>query len=443
MQKKDNKVVNAWCMYDWANSAYNLAITSTLFPAYFINVTNAAYKDGLVQVGGYQVQNSALYSYSLSFAYLLAALLSPLLAAMADYGDKKKLFMQAFTYVGALACMGLFWFEGPNIWVGVGAFALGNLGYTGALVFYNSYLPDIVKKDRFNEVSARGYAFGYVGSVILLLGCLAVLANPIAFGFKSDLVAQRACFVGVGIWWLGFAIFSFRGLPAKLRSTTHAGNLLTKGYAELGSVWRMLRKLPDARRYLFAFFFYSVGVQTVMLLAATFAKSELKLTDPELVITILIIQLLAIPGAWAFAKTAGSKGNKQTIHAMLIVWICVCILAFIVTDKVQFFGLAGIVGLMMGGIQSMSRATYAMLIPRDTPDTASFFSFYDVMEKLSIVCGTAFFGFLTQLTGDMRNGALLLVVFFGLGLLILNKVAIPDRRSSVHQLRPAKRRSKD
>lgn len=422
-------------MYDWANSAYNLVITSTLFPAYYTNVTTAAFKDGLVPIGGNLINNSALYSFSLSFAYLFAAILSPILSGIADYGDKKKFFMQVFTYVGSLACMSLFFFEGKNVWFGILAFTIGNIGYTGALVFYNSYLPEIVKKERFNEVSAQGYAFGYIGSVLLMVVCLAVIANPVTFGFKSDLVVQRASFVAVGAWWLLFGLYSFSGLPPKLQEQTRSGNLLTKGFVELGNVWRMLKKLPGARRYLFAFFCFSTGVQTVMLLAATFGKVELKLTDLELVATILLIQLLAIPGAWAFAKTAGSKGNISTIHAMLIVWICVCVIAFIITDKTQFFGLAAIVGLMMGGIQSMARSTYALLLPRDTHDTASFFSFYDVMEKLSIVFGTAFFGILTQLTGDMRNGALLLVVFFGVGLYLIQGVTIADHRTSVHQLK--------
>jgi MFS transporter, UMF1 family len=441
MQRDNKATINAWCMYDWANSAYNLVITSTIFPAYYTNVTTAAFKDGMIPLGGSLVNNSALYSYSLSFAYLFAALLSPILSGMADYGDKKKLFMQLFTYLGSFACIGLFFFEGKNIWTGIGAFVLGNIGYTGALVFYNSYLPEIVKKEQFNAVSARGYAFGYVGSVLLLVGCLSVIANPIAFGFKSDLVVQRVSFVVVGAWWLLFATYSFRGLPAKLQTTTRSGNLLTKGFSELGSVWRMLRKLPDTRRYLWSFFCYSTGVQTVMLLAATFGKVELQLTDVELVATILLIQLVAVVGAWLFAQTAGSKGNKATLHAMLIVWICVCIIAFIITDKVQFFALAGIVGLMMGGIQSISRSTYAMLLPRDTPDTTSFFSFYDVMEKLSIVVGTAFFGLLAQLTGDMRSGALLLVIFFAAGLFFFQKVAIPDRRTSVNKLKSGRRPS--
>ncbi|MCU0448400.1 MAG: MFS transporter [Bernardetiaceae bacterium] len=443
MQKNDAKVINAWCLYDWANSAYNLVVLSTLFPAYYLNVTQGPAKNGLVELlPGWTVLNTVLYSYTLSGAFLLAAALSPLLAGIADYGDKRKLFMQGFTWLGALTCAGLFFFQGPNILYGTVMFGLATFGYTGALVFYYSFLPVIAHKDQFNAVSARGYAYGYVGSVLFLVAVIALMIKPVQYGFSSANQVQRFAFAGVGIWWVLFAHFSFKHLPTQPWQHPERGHWLTKGYAELRKVWKQLGHLPEVRRYLAAFLGYSIGVQTIMFLAATYAKAELGLTDEYLVLTILIIQLVAIPGAWTLAKLAQARGNHAVVRAVLVAWICVCVLAYVVTDKYQFFGLAAVVGFMMGGIQSLSRSTYALLIPRDTKDTASYFSFYDVMEKLSIVLGTALFGLVSQLSGDMRNGIMLLTVFFAVGLFLFNRVNIGEHRPSVHRLRSSRRGGK-
>jgi UMF1 family MFS transporter len=433
MQKNNMKIINAWCMFDWANSVYALVISSTIFPVYYNSATRSAFQGNEVVFMGIPIENTVLYSYSLAFAFLVVAALSPLLSGIADYSGLKKRFMMLFTYLGAGGCMALYFFEGINIEYGILASVLACIGYAGGLVFYNSYLPEITSRKDMDKVSARGYAMGYMGSVLLLVANLAMVSYPHYFGLANADQAARVSFLTVGIWWLGFAQITFWILPASKRPV-RTGNMLSKGYRELRWVYRLLQKMPMTKRYLLSFFFFSTGVQTIMLLAATFGEKEIAMAAEKLILTVLIIQLIAIPGAYLFAYIAQRKDNRYAIMSMLLIWIMVCLAAYIIDNEYEFYILAAVVGLIMGGIQSMARSTYAKLIPKDTRDNTSFFSFYDVLEKLSVVTGTFCYGLVEQLTGDMRNSALLLSVFFLLGLFILQFVQIPRHRQLIHQI---------
>jgi UMF1 family MFS transporter len=415
-------VHRAWSMYDWANSAYNLVITSTIFPAYYNAVTTVT-KDGQivsdkVSFFGWSVKNSSLFDYSIATAYLIIAIISPILSSIADYKGNKKRFMQLFCYLGSASCCCLYFFNGSTVELGIIFSAIAALGYCGSLVFYNAYLPEIaVEADR-DRVSAQGFAYGYVGSVLLQIICFVFVLKPEWFGITDSSFAPRLSFVLVGIWWAGFAQVTFLKLPKGIALPEKPGHsLLANGFVELRKVMAQIKQLSVLKTYLGAFFFYSMGVQTVMLAATLFGSKELKLETSQLIGVILVIQLVAIAGAYIMAKLSERFGNLQVLLFVVFIWIGVCIAAYFTQTATQFYIVAAVVGLIMGGIQSLSRSTYSKLMP-PTHDTASFFSFYDVTEKLAIVIGMISFGFIDSIM-NMRSAIIALITFFIIGMIIL------------------------
>jgi len=418
----NKKTVRAWYMYDWANSAYSLVIVSAIFPVYFKEVAKTGDSD-MVTFLGFSILNSNLFSYALSFSFLVVAAILPLLSGMADYSGRKKAFMKLFAWLGALSCMGLFFFtDVSTLWLAILFSITASIGYSGSLVFYDAFLPEIVTADRYDATSARGYSMGYYGSVIMMIFSLVLIMNHEAFGFTTTGEATRVSFLLVGVWWIGFSLIPFKLLPDNPFGREPSGNLWTKGYEEIRKVWKSLRSLPQLRRFLAAYFFYNMGVQTVMYLAALFGTDVLHLKDTQLIPTILLIQLVGALGAYAFARVSRATGNKTALLIMIIIWIGVCAGAYFVQTPLHFYILAVIVGLVMGGIQSLSRATYSKLIPANTIDHASYFSFYDVTFNLSIVFGTFSYGLINQLMGSMRYSALALAVYFVIGMLLLTTI---------------------
>jgi len=433
--KSSKSVQRAWAMYDWANSAYNLVITSTIFPAYFFAIAvtrlpNNAVSDK-VSFFGIKIINSALFDYSLAAAYLVIAILSPMLSSIADYKGNKKSYMKLFCYLGSLACCGLYFFsDTAPLEYGVICSAIAAVGYCGSIVFYNAFLPEIATEPEQDKVSAQGFAYGYIGSVILQLICFVFVLSPKTFGITDGTFAPRLSFLLVGIWWLGFAQITFIKLPKNVpvaKRPEH--NLITNGFIELKKVWGKIKQMPVLVTFLFAFFLYSMGVQTVMLAATAFGKKVLNLETSQLISIILIIQLVAIAGAYIMSKLSEKFGNLQVLLFVVFIWIGVCIAAYFTQTATQFYILAGIVGLVMGGIQSLSRSTYSKLMPT-THDTASFFSFYDVTEKIAIVIGMFSFGFIDQITGSMRNSILALLVFFAGGAIILYLAIVKQKQQT-------------
>ena len=418
--KNNPRIIRAWCMYDWANSVYSLNITSSIFPAYYQAVTNNATNLDKVDFLGFQLTNSVLYSYAIAFAFFCVVVLSPILGGIADRTGKKKLFMRFFCTLGSLACMGLFFFTGENIEWGISMLILATIGYAGSLVFYNSYLPEITTPDMSDKVSARGFSYGYVGSVILLVFNLAMLLMPEYFGDISSGMASRISFLMVGIWWLGFAQYSFSILPETTiehkQSTNH---LLSSGFLEIKKVFTQLKKLESLKRFLLAFFLYSMGVQTVMMVATLLGEKEFHLQTGELIATVLILQIVAIFGANIAAKVSLKIGNIKALILIVSIWILICLMAYFMQNGTHFYIIAVFVGFVMGAIQALSRSTYSKMIPADTTDHASFFSFYDVTEKLATVIGMFSYAFIEQLTGSMRNSVLAVGVFFIFGLVFL------------------------
>ncbi len=423
----DKRIINAWALFDWANSSYALTISVAIFPAYYASVT-----DEWVQVLGQTIPNTALYAYAISAAYLLLAIVSPVLSSIADYSGKKMWFLRFFTTVGALSCVSLFFFQGmEQLALGTIAFMLATIGFAGGLVFYNAYLPEIVTEDLYDRVSAKGFAYGYIGSVLLLITNLVIIMHPNWFGIKEESsLSVRIAFVMVGLWWFGFALIPFTRLPQNTHNKP-MDQLLKRSLEELRKVWHVVSQERNIKLFLFAFFCYSAGVQTVLFLASIFAEKELHFATSELVGIILILQIVAIGGAWLFARISEWKGNKFALVAMLLIWTSICFWAYFVMNKLEFYALAVGVGMVMGGIQSLSRSTYSKLIPEGAHDTTSFFSFYDILEKLAIVLGTFSFGFIEQLTGGMRNSVLALGAFFLAGLAILLFVRIQHAHADV------------
>lgn len=418
-QKNDRRIINGWAFFDWANSAFALVITAAIFPAYYVAVT-----DDYVDLFGMQVSNSSLYAYAISGSYLLITLFTPILSGIADYGGKRKFFLKLFTVIGSISCLSLFFFEGMGqLVLGTASFMLAMVGFAGALVFYNAFLPVIATEDRYDMISARGFAFGYFGSVLLLLFNLAMIMSPETFGIADAGMATRIAFVTVGLWWMGFALIPFTRLPSD-EKTGIKRNMIRKGIQELLGVWRAVKVEKNIKAFLLSFFFYSAGVQTVLFLAATFAEKELSFATDELIMVILLLQLVAIAGAFLFARLSKWKGNKTALFTMLTIWIAICLFAYFVTSQGQFYVIAAAVGLVMGGIQSLSRSTYSKLLPENTDDPTSYFSFYDVLEKVAILLGTFGFGFIEQVTGSIRSSVLLMAAFFIMGILLLTPVRI-------------------
>lgn len=430
MQQKNNKkIVRSWAFFDWANSAYNLVITSTIFPAYYTAITSD--KDSAtvdyVTFFGKKFVNSALYSYAMAFAFLVIAIISPILSSVADTRGNKKIFMKMFTYLGALACCGLFFFEvneakGINtLNFSVIMFVLAAIGFWGSLVFYNSYLPEIATVDKQDSVSAKGFTYGYIGSIILQVICFVFVFKPDWFGIENPSIPARLSFLMVGIWWILFAQIPFKNLPkGSPNYQTEKKNIMTSGFRELNKVWRELKQMKYLKRFLFAFFFYSMGVQTVMLVATIFGEKELQLPTEKLIATILILQIVAIPGAMLMSYLSTKKfGNINVLIGVVAIWIGCCIAAYYLHTEMQFYALAGVIGMIMGGIQSLSRSTYSKFLPQDSPDHTSFFSFYDVTEKVALVFGLFSFGYIEELTKSMRNSVIALALFFVLGLVFL------------------------
>lgn len=421
------KIMNAWAFYDWANSVYPLVITTAIFPIFYDNhaVHEIEYVDGeqikYVMFFGWKVINTALVSIISASYFLFICVLLPFLSGIADYSGSKKKFLRFFCYLGSLACMCLYFFNVNYIELSMLLFSLAGIGFWSSLVFYNAYLPEIAPIEKHDKLSAKGFSMGYIGSVILLLICLAfVISQP----ENEKEVASRWCFIFTGIWWLVFSHYTFLILPNSKSNKKSKKGIIWNGFKELKVVYEHIKKTKRLKRYLASFFVYSMAIQTIMIMAVYFGKKEIDWPDETtatngLIIAIVLIQLIAIIGAISLSIISKKIGNINALKIVVILWVLLCIYAFVVRTPIQFYITAGLIGLVMGGVQSLSRSTYSKFIPHGTLDTSSYFSFYDVAEKFGIVIGMLTYGFIEQLTGSMRNSIVALVVFFVIGLILL------------------------
>jgi UMF1 family MFS transporter len=427
--KGDIKVLNAWAFYDWANSVYPLVISSAVFPIYY----GSLFVDDLyVELLGFNFKNTALISFLTAFAFVVLSFITPLLSGIADYMGNKKNFLKFFCYSGSISCMGLYWFDLSNIYLGLFFYFTALISFWASLVFYNSYLPDIAFKNQQDAISAKGYALGYFGSVLLLIFNLAMVMYPETFGIigdSSESTAMRYSFVSVGIWWIIFSQYTFYFLPDPNKKKEIIKDVIWNGFKEIIDVWKELKKISLIKKYLIAFFIYSSALQTVLLIAAYFGEQEIIWPEGEktigLIVSILLIQLIAIFGAIFTSKLSEKFGNIFTLIILNLFWAFLCIGAYFINQPLEFYIAAGLVGLVMGGIQALSRSTFSKMIPK-TENTTSYFSFFDVSQKVSIVFGMTLFAFLDQITGSMRTSILVFVVIFLIGAFLLKRIKIND-----------------
>lgn len=421
-QKLNNpKTLNAWAFYDWANSVHSLTITSAIFPIYFPSaaITLGSVTPGIISILGFELSNTVVFSYTISVAFLALTFLMPFLSGIADYTGAKKSFMRFFCYLGSFSCIALYFFSKGHYYIGTLGFLFSIIGWGGSMVFYNSFLPEIATPDRFDRLSAKGFTLGYIGSVLLLIQNLTMLLKPEWYGGIGGEMAARVSFLTVGLWWLLFAQIPLHYLPDSTSKEKDQNQWWLGGFKELQKVFKEVMVNKEIKLFLISFFLFNMGAQTVMYLGALFGSQELHLPEDALIITILLIQLVAIPGAYFCARLSGWVGNIKALGLIVFVWIFVCAYAYTVTSQFNFYLLATAIGFVMGGIQSNSRATYAKLCPKGEKDTASYFSFYDVCDRMSTVIGTFMFGLIIQLTGNMRISILVLTFVFGTSLLFL------------------------
>ncbi|KGO85417.1 MFS transporter permease [Flavobacterium rivuli WB 3.3-2 = DSM 21788] len=422
LEKGSKKLLNAWAFYDWANSVYSLVIASAIFPIFYDLIFEQKGSKH-INVFGTSMKSTALISFVTAFAFLVVAFISPLLSGIADYAGNKKSFLKLFCYIGSISCIGLYWFSLDNIYWSLVCYFFGLIGFWGSLVFYNSYLPDVAYPDQQDAVSARGYSMGYIGSVILLIINLAMVML-VEDSQKEQMM--RYSFVSVGVWWILFSQYSYYYLPNDSKKNKITGDVIFNGFRELRKVWKELSANITLKRYLGAFFVYSMAVQTVMLVATYFGAEEIEwgsggAKTMGLIVSILLIQLVAVAGALITSKLSAKYGNIKTLVGINCIWAVICICAYFVTLPLHFYVTAGFVGLVMGGIQSLSRSTYSKFLP-ETTDTASYFSFYDVTEKIGIVIGMLMYGAIDQAFGSMRYSVVFLTVFFIVGIFLLTRV---------------------
>lgn len=423
LQKGDKKLLNAWAFYDWANSVYSLVIASAIFPIYY-NLLFEKRGNNYVDVFGYHFKDTAMITFVTALAFLIVAFISPILSGIADYVGNKKSFLRFFCYMGGISCIGLYWFNLENFFISYTIYLFGLIGFWASLVFYNSYLPDIAYPEQQDKVSARGFSMGYIGSTILLIANLAmVMLVP----DSEKMQMMKYSFLMVGVWWIGFSHITYYYLP-KGSSTGHkvTKEVIFDGFKELKLVWKDVKQNVVLKRYLSSYFVFIMAVQTVMLVATYFGAEEISWeTESQkttgLIISILVIQIVAVIGAFITSRASGKFGNINTLIFLNSFWAVLCVFAYFVETPNEFYIVAGFVGLVMGGIQSLARSTYSKLLP-ETTDTASYFSFYDVTEKVGIVIGMSVYGIIDQVTGSMRNSIVFLGLFFIIGVFLLLRI---------------------
>jgi|TARA_B110000503_G_scaffold54194_1_gene87072 MFS transporter, UMF1 family len=427
--KGDSKVLNAWAFYDWANSVYPLVISSSVFPIYY----GSLFLDDLyIDLFGFNFKNTALISFLTAFAFVVLSIITPLLSGVADYVGNKMSFLKFFCYSGSISCMGLYFFDIENIYMGLSFYFFALISFWASLVFYNSYLPDIAYKEQQDSLSAKGYALGYIGSVILLVFNLSMVLFPESFGISGDnpeLLAMRYSFVSVGLWWMIFSQYTFYYLPKSKSKRKIVKHVFFNGFKELKEVWDELKQIVIIKRFLIAFFIYSSALQTVLLIATYFGEQEINWGEGEkttgLIVSILLIQLVAVFGSIITAKVSKKIGNIQTLVILNFTWAFLCIGAYFIKSSFEFYIAAALVGMIMGGIQALSRSTFSKMIP-ETDNTTSYFSFYDVSQKVSIVFGMTLFAFVDQITGSMRISILIFIFIFLLGAFLLRRIKIKN-----------------
>jgi UMF1 family MFS transporter len=426
----DKREIFGWAMYDWANSAFSTTVGTVFLAPYVANLAAEAakpYADGLARLAGVPVAPDSFFPFCVSISVGLQVLILPILGAIADYSHLRKQMMQLFAVLGAVATVALFFTTAPVWWLGGLLYIIANLAFGAALVFYNSYLPDIASPDQRDKVSSYGWAMGYLGGALLLVVNLALYLLHNKIGLAAD-TAVRINLASAGLWWLGFSFFTWVRLrPRHAAKRIPAGeNYVSVGFKQLWGTLKGVRRFPETLKFLLAYFLYNDGIQTVIAVSATFAaapllRGGLEIGQSTLTIVILMIQFMAYFGALLWGRLAGRIGAKQSILVSLVIWAGVVIYAYIGlrgdTRVVEFFILGGCIAVVMGGSQAISRSLFAQMIPASRE--AEYYSFYEVSERGTSWIGPFLFGMMNQVFGSLRPAILSLIFFFVMGLIVL------------------------
>lgn len=423
-QKNDKRTIFGWCMYDWANSAY-ITTAVGLLPVYF---ARGVVRESGITIGGTHVAADALWGFFVGLSSFLAFLTAPVLGAMADFSAAKKRFLLTFAYTGSLFTILLYFSRSGDVWRTMLFFLLANFCFISANVFYDSFLPHITTDDRMDWVSGKGYSFGYFGGGLQFAIALALMSLHERFGISQGLAA-RIGIAMAGMWWAGFTLFTARllrepgvraDLPEEYRRWPRPMAYVAIGVRRTAGTVRRIGKFRQLVLFLVAFMLYDDGIQTVINMATTYGTVELGLSPTILMLTLLIIQFVAMGGALLFSRIAQRIGTKRAIMTTLVLWSGVVIYAYFIRTATEFMTLGIIVGIVQGGSQALSRSFYGSMVPEEA--SAEFFGFYTVFTKFSSIWGPWTFALVKQTVGSSRTAILSIVVFFVVGLVLLYRV---------------------
>jgi UMF1 family MFS transporter len=415
-------------MYDWANSGFATTVLAAVLPVYFASLVP---EDGVTIRFGtdvFTVSGSGLWGYAVSLSLLLTAICAPVLGALADFCRSKKRFLLAFTAWGSLFSCLLFLVGEKNWLMCLVFFVCANIGFAGSMPFYDGFLPEIATPDKIDWVSGKGYAFGYAGGGILLLLHVVLITFHENFGIAERSLSIRISLGSVGIWWAVFALPMFMWVPEKARIDEKPADFsyLTFGFIRLFKTIKSFGSYRDLVWFLVAFLVYNDGIQTVIAMAAIFGKTALGFDETTLIGTLLMIQFIALPGALVFAKLATKIQAKRAVMVSLVLWIGVVTYAYFIKTALEFWILGGLVGLILGGSQAISRSLYGQLIPKDRP--AEFYGFFTISAKFASVLGPLVFGLVSDLSHNPRHAILSVMFFFVAGLVLLAPVDVERGR---------------
>jgi UMF1 family MFS transporter len=448
-KRNDKREIFGWAMYDWANSAFSTTIGTVFLGPYLASLAEKAAilsQDGMARFFGIPVAADSFFPYCISFSVGMQVLFLPILGAIADYSHRRKQMMQLFATIGAVSTILMFFVTQALWWLGGLLFIVANLAFGAALVFYNSYLPDIASEDQRDRVSSFGWAMGYLGDGLLLILNLVLYLMSDKIGIPKDL-AVRINLASAGIWWLTFAFFTWVRLRMRqpVKQLPKNETYIRVGFRQLWKTIKEMKNFPETLKFLLAYFLYNDGIQTVIAVSSTFAVAPLVrggvgMGQDMLIVVILMIQFMAFFGALLWGKLANWFGAKRSIIVSLIIWSGVVIYAYLGLKGsgrvVEFFILGAFIAMVMGGSQAISRSLYAQIIPAGKQ--AEYYSFYEVSERGTSWIGPLLFGLVNQVFGSLRPAILSLIFFFVLGLIILPFVNIPKAMEDVKKFEAKK-----
>ncbi len=422
MGKNDKRTIFGWCMYDWANSAYSTTVAAALLPNYFARVI---VPERGVQIGNTLLSATSLWGYMISAAALFVFLFAPILGAISDFSSAKKKFLISFAYTGSLFAILLYFCRSGDVGRTVILFIISQIGYVGANVFYDSFLPQIASEDKMDWVSSKGFSLGYIGGGLQFAIALALVAGHRAIGISQELAA-RIGIAMAGLWWAGFTIFTLKYLreaeavqkiPEAYKSKPKCVAYALIGFKRTFATMRKVRRFRHLLLFLIAFMIYNDGIQTVINMATIYGTEELELSVTVLMVTLLIIQVVAAGGALLFGRLAGKIGAKRAVMLSLVLWCGVVTYAYFLRTAAEYFVLGVVVGIVLGGSQALRRSLYASMVPEEA--SAEFYGFYSVFNKFSAIWGPFVFALIRQITGTARLSIISLMVFFVVGLILL------------------------